>query len=49
MPEIIIERINERYRWMVKVNGTKYASGLEETVVDAAVTAEACLEEVLNG
>ena len=46
MPEIVIEKMNEKYRWMLKVNGSKYASGLEENIVEAAVAVEQCLKEV---
>ena len=49
MPEIIIEQMNQRYRWLVKVNGSKYASGLEETVTEAALQAEKILQEVSDG
>ena len=49
MPEIIIEQMNERYRWLVKVNGSKYASGLEDTITEAALQAETILQEVNDG
>lgn len=49
MPEIIIEQMNERYRWLVKVNGSKYASGLENTITEAALQAEKILQEVSDG
>lgn len=49
MPEIIIEQMNQRYRWLVKVNGSKYASGLEDTITEAALQAEKILQEVNDG
>ena len=49
MPEIIIEQMNQRYRWLVKVNGSKYASGLEDAITEAALQAEKILQEVNDG
>jgi hypothetical protein len=49
MPEITIEKINDKYRWEIKVNGVKHSSGLEKDVVEAAIQADIRLEEIRNG
>lgn len=49
MPEIIIEKINDKYRWEVKINGVKHSSGLGKDIVEAAAQAETQLEEINNG
>jgi hypothetical protein len=49
MPEIIIEKINDKYRWEIKINGVKHSSGLEKNVVEAAKQADIQLEEIKNG
>ena len=45
MIQVIIEKLNERYLWIVKVDGIKQRSGLEESITDATQAAEVVVKE----
>ena len=49
MSKIIIEKINDKYRWEVISLGTPYKTGLELTITAAALAAESVREELDNG
>ena len=49
MSKIIIEKINDKYRWEVISLGTPYKTGLELTITAAALAAELVREELENG
>lgn len=48
MIEVTIEKLNNRYRWVVKANGIKQASGLEDNMMTAARKAEEKIKEFEN-
>lgn len=49
MNKIIIEKINDKYRWELISLGTPYKTGLEPTITAAALAAESAREELENG
>lgn len=49
MITILIEKINDKYRWEVISLGSPYKTGLEKTVTAAALAAETVREELENG
>lgn len=45
MIQVIIEKFDSRYHWIVKVDGIKQRSGLEESITDATKAAEVVVKE----